>query len=188
MLSFAIDPSKNVMTPKDPSVTSVGSQTLSAGDVAKMQCLYNCDGTNPGTCGGHTSGESGVVESSGTIPFTTSGTGKKKVCKWLVSATSGDAIEVTFKNFNVRCGKGELRIYDGKDDTDNRPLPSLLTSTICSPETAPVSPSILISSSLYLYIVFESEDSDLSFKFDWKAVTGNRTESPSASNLQFLLQ
>ena len=119
MFSFAIDPSKNVMTPKDPSVTSAGNDVLSPGDIVKLQCLYNCDGTSQGTCGGHFLGDSGVVESSGPITFTSSGTGKK-VCKWLITATFGDAIELSYQSFNVLCGKGELRVYDGKDDTDNR--------------------------------------------------------------------
>ena len=51
--SFAIDSSQWVMTPVDTSVTFTGNSVLSAGDIAKMECLYYCDGTNPGTCGGH---------------------------------------------------------------------------------------------------------------------------------------
>ena len=45
------------MTPVDTSVTSTGNSVLSALDIAKMECLYYCDGTNPGTCGGHKYGE-----------------------------------------------------------------------------------------------------------------------------------
>ena len=41
------------MTPVDTSVTFTGNSVLSALDIAKMECLYYCDGTNPGTCGGH---------------------------------------------------------------------------------------------------------------------------------------
>ena len=51
--SFAIDSSQWVMTPVDTSVTFTGNSVLSALDIAKMECLYYCDGTNPGTCGGH---------------------------------------------------------------------------------------------------------------------------------------
>ena len=80
-----------------------GSDTLSAGDIEKINCLYGCEGT----CGGHISGEEGVLQSSGSIPFTTSGT-NKKVCKWLLSASSGDAIELSFENFNVDCGTGQV--------------------------------------------------------------------------------
>ena len=58
-LSFAIDSSQWVMTPVDTSVTFTGNSVLSALDIAKMECLYYCDGTNPGTCGGHKYGEDG---------------------------------------------------------------------------------------------------------------------------------
>ena len=34
------------MTPKDPSITSVGSHNLSVGDIAKLQAAYGCDGTS----------------------------------------------------------------------------------------------------------------------------------------------
>ena len=44
------------MTPVDTSVTFTGNSVLSALDIAKMECLYYCDGTNPGTCGGHKQG------------------------------------------------------------------------------------------------------------------------------------
>ena len=54
--SFAIDSSQWVMTPVDTSVTFTGNSVLSALDIAKMECLYYCDGTNPGTCGGHKQG------------------------------------------------------------------------------------------------------------------------------------
>ena len=89
-LRFAIDSSQNVMNPTDGSVTSVGSQTLSSLDISKLQCLYNCDGTSTGTCGGHISGDSGVVESSG-----------DKTCKWLLAVPDGFAIEISFESFDV---------------------------------------------------------------------------------------
>ena len=89
-LRFAINPSQTVMNPTDSSVTSVGSQTLSSLDISKLQCLYNCDGTSSGTCGGHVSGDSGVVESSGA-----------KTCKWLLAVADGFAIEMSFESFDV---------------------------------------------------------------------------------------
>ena len=89
-LRFAIDSSQNVMNPTDSSVTSVGSQTLSSLDISKLQCLYNCDGTNSGTCGGDISGEDGVVESSA-----------DKTCKWLIIVTDGFAVEISFGSFDV---------------------------------------------------------------------------------------
>ena len=78
------------MNPIDSSVTSVGSQTLSSLDISKLQCLYNCDGTSTGTCGGHYSGDNGVVESSGA-----------KTCKWLLAVPDGFAIEISFESFDV---------------------------------------------------------------------------------------
>ena len=156
------------MTPKDSSVTSAGSQTLSTGDIEKIQCLYNCDGTKPGTCGGHISGESGVLESSGELPFTSSGNNIKS-CKWLLVATSGDAIELSFENFNVDCSSGKVTVYDGMDDADNRPVAPIL-GTFCSPDS---SPSLITSTSKYLYIVFENSADSNSFKANWKAVSGD---------------
>ena len=88
--SFAINSAQNVMNPTDSSVTSVGSQTLSSLDISKLQCLYNCDGTSSGTCGGHYSADSGVVESSG-----------DKTCKWLLAVPDGFAIEISFESFDV---------------------------------------------------------------------------------------
>ena len=101
MFSFAIDPNVKVITPKDPSVSSVGSESLSAGDIEKINCLYSCDGTGQGTCGGHVSGASGVLQSS------SSG---KKICKWLLAANTGDAIELSLQDFNVDCSKGKVTV------------------------------------------------------------------------------
>ena len=88
--SFAINPAQNVMNPTDGSVTSVGSQTLSSLDISKLQCLYHCDGTSQGTCGGHISGDSGVLETSGA-----------KTCKSLLAVPDGFAIEISFESFDV---------------------------------------------------------------------------------------
>ena len=101
MFSFAIDPSVKVITPKDPSVSSVGSESLSAGDIEKINCLYSCAGTSQGTCGGHVSGASGVLQSSGS---------QKKVCKWLLAANTGDAIELSVQDFNVDCSTGKVTV------------------------------------------------------------------------------
>ena len=154
------------MTPKDPAISSAGSDTLSAGDIEKIQCLYNCEGTSSGTCGGHQSGEVGVLQSSGSLPFTSSGT-QQKVCKWLLAATSGDAIELSFESFNVDCSSGSVSVYDGRDDTDHRPLPALL-GRFCSPDNLP---SLITSSSKYLYVVYENSADDNNFKANWAAVT-----------------
>ena len=155
------------MTPKDPTITSAGSDSLSAGDIEKIQCLYNCDGTSSGTCGGHQSGDQGVLQSSVSIPFTSSAT-QKKVCKWLLAATSGDAIELSFESFKVDCSTGSVSVYDGRDDAGQRPLPALL-GRFCSPDNLP---SIVTSSSQYLYIVYENSAADNNFKATWGAVTG----------------
>ena len=44
VLSFAVDRSKNVMTPKDSSITEVGNNELSAMDIQKLNFAYYCDG------------------------------------------------------------------------------------------------------------------------------------------------
>ena len=54
--SFCIDCSQPVMSPVDTSITSAGNTELSPLDIEKINCLYNCDGTNIGTCGGHQMG------------------------------------------------------------------------------------------------------------------------------------
>ena len=88
--SFAINPAQNVMNPTDGTVTSVGSQTLSSLDISKLQCLYHCDGTSQGTCGGHITGNSGVLETSGV-----------KTCKSLIAVPDGFAVEIGFDSFDV---------------------------------------------------------------------------------------
>ena len=42
------------------AILSTFSQVLSDLDIAKMECLYYCDGTNPGTCGGHKYGKDDI--------------------------------------------------------------------------------------------------------------------------------
>ena len=108
-----------------------------------------------------------MLQSSGSIPFTSSGS-QKKVCKWLLAATSGDAIELSFESFNVDCSTGSVSVYDGRDDAGQRPLPALL-GRFCSPDNLP---SIVTSSSQYLYIVYENSAADNNFKATWGAVTG----------------
>ena len=88
--SFALDSTQNVMNPTDSSVTSTGNSELSSLDISKLQCLYNCDGTSSGTCGGHYSGDSGVVESSGA-----------QTCKWLLAVPDDFAIQISFESFDV---------------------------------------------------------------------------------------
>ena len=91
---FAIDPSKNVMSPKDTTVTQTGNSVLSPLDIEKLQCLYNCNGTRPGTCGGHHHREDrGELESSG-----------NNTCKWHLRVDDGYGIRLTIKSFRVRGG------------------------------------------------------------------------------------
>ena len=98
------------MSPVDTSITSAGNTELSPLDIEKINCLYNCDGTNIGTCGGHQMGRlkqislhisdnfqhlgtEGVVESSGASA--------PNGCKWLLAVEEGMAIEMSFESFNV---------------------------------------------------------------------------------------
>ena len=75
------------------------------------------------------------------------------------------------------CGKGEVRVYDGMDDADNRPLPSLLTSTVCGS-----SPGVVTTTSRYLYVIFETEDDSNNFKLAWKAVSVSCCSSVTVSS------
>merc|ERR1712038_1290619 len=151
LTSFAINSAQNVMNPTDGSVTSVGSQTLSSLDISKLQCLYNCDGTSAGTCGGHYSGDTGVVESSG-----------DKTCKWLLAVPDGFAIEISFESFDIAdCSTGSVKVYNGKDDT------AALMGTYCYSTV----PTVLTSGDKNLYIVYTSTGASNTFKATWKKVT-----------------
>ena len=87
---FAIDLSKNSMTPKDRSITTVGGQELSAGDIAKLQASYGCEGTAPPECGGYRTGEGGSI--------TAGGEGR---CDWLVRVDPGYAVQLLITSFSV---------------------------------------------------------------------------------------
>ena len=80
--SFAIDSSQNVMTPLDTTILAAGNTELSAGDVKKLQCMYNCDGTEYNGCGGHVFGESGTIDAL-----------DDSLCQWYIRVEDGFAIE-----------------------------------------------------------------------------------------------
>ena len=79
------------MTPKNKTVTSAGNFVLSRLDIEKLQCLYNCNGTRPGTCGGHHHrGDRGELESRG-----------NKTCEWQLRVRDGYGIRLTIQSFRV---------------------------------------------------------------------------------------
>jgi len=151
LTSFAIDSSQWVMTPVDTSVTFTGNSVLSALDIAKMECLYYCDGTNPGTCGGHKYGDSGVIESSGL----SRGGG----CKWLLRVDDGYGIKLSIESFSIACASGSLMVYDGPDDSGTG-------TNYCDSSV----PSLIQSADSSLYIVYTSTDAGNSFKGAWEKV------------------
>ena len=84
------------MSPKDTTVTQAGTgnSVLSPLDIEKLQCLYNCNGTQPGTCGGHHHREDrGELESSG-----------NNTCNWHLRVGDGYGIRLTIESFRVRGG------------------------------------------------------------------------------------
>lgn len=80
---FAADTSKNVLTPKDPSITSLGSYELTDKDVLKMQKAYGCDSR----CGGWQKSESG-----GSVTGLASDA--KSPCEWILETAPGKGIEI----------------------------------------------------------------------------------------------
>ena len=78
------------MTPKDPSITSVGGHELSDGDIAKLQASYGCEGTSHGGCGGYRTGEEGNI----TI-------GVEDRCDWLIKVETGYVVELMVESFSV---------------------------------------------------------------------------------------
>merc|ERR1719378_351809 len=150
LYSFALNSQQPVMIPTDTSITSTGNTVLSALDIQKIQCLYYCDGTNNGTCGGHLYGESGVIESEGA-----------KTCKWLLRVDDGYAIKLSFESFGVQCADGSFKIYDGDDTTGTE-------STYCM--NSDPAPGVIMSSDSTLYIVYSTTGPTNGFKATWEKV------------------
>merc|ERR550519_1545699 len=125
--AFAIDGSKNIMTSLDPSVTSFGSGELTSLDKKKLQCMYDCMGTNYSYCGGHFYGKFGKMKGS--------------CCcggDWIIRTENGRGISITFSSFNVpgNCIEEYLEIRIGQDDSgtllgkfcNDNPPPSTINS------------------------------------------------------------
>ena len=81
-------------------------------------------------------------------------------CKWLLAVPDGFAVEISFESFDLLCGSGSLKVYDGKDETGN------LIGTFCGTNN----PTVLVSADKNLYIVYSStaETPPSSFKANWK--------------------
>merc|ERR1719505_441681 len=121
--SFAIDYSQNTVTPKDSSITEAGNTQLSTGDIKKLQCMYNCDGTTYNGCGGHVYGDEGTLDAL-----------DDDKCQWMIRVEDGFAVEISVITFDVDCSN-KLEMYEGSDSTGgeigkfcNDNTPGLLTS------------------------------------------------------------
>ena len=78
------------MTAKDPAVTELGGSELSTLDSQKLQCMYDCTGTNFSFCGGHFYDTSGIMSGS--------------CCcggDWILRTEVGKGINISFSAFNV---------------------------------------------------------------------------------------
>ena len=78
------------MIPTDSSVTAAGNTELSELDKKKLQCMYNCDGTENSGSGGHITGSSGMLDAL-----------DDDKCNWFFSVEDGYAIEISFITFDV---------------------------------------------------------------------------------------
>ena len=79
------------MSPKDQTVTEVGGQEMSSGDMSKLQAAYGCDGTTYSGCGGYRTGQEGNLSIKG-----------EQSCHWLITVDPGFVVELEIKNFSVR--------------------------------------------------------------------------------------
>merc|ERR1712088_789820 len=145
--SFAIDSSQNTVTPKDSSITSAGNTELSAGDIKKLQCMYNCDGTTYNGCGGHVYGDSGTLDAL-----------DDDKCQWMIRVEDGYAIEISVITFDVDCGN-KLEMYEGSDASGGE------IGKYCNDNT----PGLITSQTSSIYINWNNPASN-KFKATWKKV------------------
>merc|ERR1719225_2112062 len=145
--SFAIDSSQNTVTPKDSSITEAGNTELSAGDIKKLQCMYNCDGTTYNGCGGHVYGDSGTLDAL-----------DDDKCQWMIRVEDGYAIEISVITFDVDCGN-KLEMYEGSDASGGE------IGKYCNGNT----PGLITSQTSSIYINWNNPASN-KFKATWKKV------------------
>merc|ERR1712013_116260 len=145
--SFAIDYSQNTVTPKDSSITEAGNTQLSAGDIKKLQCMYNCDGTTYNGCGGHVYGDEGTLDAL-----------DDDKCQWMIRVEDGFAVEISVITFDVDCSN-KLEMYEGSDSTGGE------IGKFCNDNT----PGLLTSQTSSVYINWNNPGSN-KFKATWKKV------------------
>jgi len=135
--SFAIDPSQNVMTAKDTSVTTLGNTEMSELDSKKLQCLYNCDGTSHSECGGHFYGESGNLKA---------GADGSTGCEWLLRSPDGKGIVFDLSELQSAakpCSEAYIEIRKGNADG---PLVGKYCGTIDA--------AVIVTKASYLTVTF----------------------------------
>merc|ERR1712013_570756 len=145
--SFAIDYDQNTVTPKDSSITEAGNTELSAGDIKKLQCMYNCDGTTYNGCGGHVYGDSGTLDAL-----------DDDKCQWMIRVDDGFAVEISVITFDVDCSN-KLEMYEGSDATGGE------IGKYCNDNT----PGLVTSQTSSVYINWNNPGSN-KFKATWKKV------------------
>merc|ERR1712142_245939 len=119
--SFACDRNKDVMTAKQSGAPTLGNTELSELDKQKLQCMYQCDGTEHSNCGGHFYGESGTFSSDGTAG-----------CEWLIRAPVGKGIILDFGSIpgGVSCSDVTIEVRKGVENKDDASGP--LFGSYCS--------------------------------------------------------
>jgi len=152
--SFACDSSKDVMTAKQAGAPSLGNTELSELDKKKLQCLYQCDGTQHSNCGGHFYAESGIFSSDGS-------TG----CEWLLRAPVGKGIILNFGNIpaGVSCSDVSIEVRKGINNKNDESGP--LYGSYCS--TSPLLVINTKSSALRIKITMASGTIPEGTNFGW---------------------
>ena len=85
--SFAVNEEKNVLKPKDQSITEAGGTEMTQYDILKLQSAYGCT-----ACGGHLLSSSG-----GSLDST--GSRKNSYCDWFLKTDKNKQIILNFQVF-----------------------------------------------------------------------------------------
>jgi len=109
--SFAVDSTKPVMIPKDPSITQAGAEELSALDIRKLRRGYHCESSTEIRCGGNKFSGTGGPLTGATVTGTDS-------CQTVLSTEKGKAIRLNASpQFGGTCDTDFLEVRLGKKRT-----------------------------------------------------------------------
>jgi len=147
--AFAVDRTRNVMTPLDATVTTIGGETMSAMDIKKLKAAYNCQNAEVNSCGGYFKGDSGTIAA----------TDSDDSCNWLIEVETGYAIEITTTGFQADCPNA-LEFRNGNTKA------SALIKSYCGTDK----PSFFVSPDSFLYISWSKTGAGQSFSLSWKKV------------------